>query len=121
MDKSSIRVRKLLLRIFFSFSLPAIVLLLVFSLFTVQRQVDAEIQSYQDMLSIYSREIDRVLKDTASQLDSLIYESTAFQMFSFSDKNISQYQYALDLKTQFEMLQKLENPISGFFIYSSSP
>lgn len=121
MDKPSIRVRKLLLRSFLSFSLPAIVLLLTFSLFTVQRQVNSETQSYQDMLSIYSNDIDRVLQNTASQLDSLIYESTSFQLFSFASKNTVQYQYALDLMRQFEMLQKTENQLSGFFAYSSSP
>ena len=87
MDKPSIRVRKLLLRSYLSFSLPAIVLLLTFSLFTVQRQINSETQSYQDMLSIYSNDIDRVLQNTASQLDSLIYESTSFQLFSFASKN----------------------------------
>ncbi len=43
---TSISIKKLLSVVFLCFSLPAMALLLVLSLFTVRRQSDAEIKSY---------------------------------------------------------------------------
>ena len=91
MKKKSIGMRKFLLTVFLCFSLPAITLLIMLSYFTVQRQSETEIKTYQRNLSAYAGNLERIMRNTDAQLNSIAYSNQSFQLFSCSEtllKNI---------------------------------
>ena len=102
MNHKSISIRKLLITVFLCFSLPAMLLLLVLSYFTIQRQSDAEVQTYQNNLSVYASNLERVLENTNSQLASIAYSNQTFQLFAYADTLYEKHQYASEIMTLFK-------------------
>lgn len=121
MKTNSISIRKLLIVVFFSFSVPAMILLFSFSFFTVQRQVNAEISSYQDNLSAYGSNLERVLENTTDQLNSIAYGNSLFRLFSYAESVAEKHTYANELMKQLTLIQNQENLVVGFFLYSLDP
>lgn len=121
MKKKSIGIRKLLLTVFLCFSLPAMTLLILLSYFTVQRQSDAEIKTYQRNLSAYAGNLERVMRNTDAQLNSIAYSNQSFQLFSCSENLFKKHLNALEIINPLNMIQTQEDLIGGFFLFSSSP
>ena len=84
-SNTPISMRRLLSAAFLCFSLPAMALLLVLSFFTVRRQSDAEIKSYQNSLATYASNLERTLYNTNTQLSYTAFTNPKFQIFSWSD------------------------------------
>lgn len=116
-----INMRKLLSAAFLCFSLPAMALLLVLSFFTVQRQSDAEIKSYQNNLITYASNLERTLYNTNTQLSYTAFTNPKFQIFSWSDSLFEKHSYAYEIMNPFTVILNQEQLIGGFFLYSASP
>lgn len=118
---TSISIKKLLSVVFLCFSLPAMALLLVLSLFTVRRQSDAEIKSYQNSLITYAGNLERVLYNTNTQLTYTAFTDSKFQIFSWSDSLFEKHNYAYEIMNLLKIILNQEQLIGGFFLYSASP
>lgn len=116
-----ISMRKLLSVAFLCFSLPAMALLLVLSFFTVRRQSDAEVKSYQNNLVTYASNLERTLYNTNTQLSYTAFTNPKFQIFSWSDSLFEKHSYAYEIMNPFTVILNQEQLIGGFFLYSSSP
>lgn len=121
MEKKSIGMRKLLLTVFLCFSLPAMTLLIMLSYFTVQRQSDAEVKTYQRNLTAYAGNLERVIRNTDAQLSSIAYSNQSFQLFSCSETLFKKHLNAIEIINPLNMIQTQEDLIGGFFLFSSSP
>lgn len=121
MKKKSIGMRKFLLTVFLCFSLPAITLLIMLSYFTVQRQSETEIKTYQRNLSAYAGNLERIMRNTDAQLNSIAYSNQSFQLFSCSETLLKKHLNALEIINPLNMIQTQEDLIGGFFLFSSSP
>lgn len=113
--------QKLLSAAFLCFSLPAMALLLVLSFFTVRRQSDAEIKSYQNNLATYASNLERTLSNTNTQLSYTAFTNPKFQIFSWSDSLFEKHSYAYEIMSPFTVILNQEQLIGGFFLYSASP
>ena len=120
-SNTPISMRRLLSAAFLCFSLPAMALLLVLSFFTVRRQSDAEIKSYQNSLATYASNLERTLYNTNTQLSYTAFTNPKFQIFSWSDSLFEKHSYAYEIMSPFTVILNQEQLIGGFFLYSASP
>ena len=120
-SNTPISMRRLLSATFLCFSLPAMALLLVLSFFTVRRQSDAEIKSYQNSLATYASNLERTLYNTNTQLSYTAFTNPKFQIFSWSDSLFEKHSYAYEIMSPFTVILNQEQLIGGFFLYSASP
>lgn len=120
MNSKIFSMKKVLAITFFTFSVPALLLLFILSFYTVQRQADADIESYRSHLRLYKSTVERTMNNTENLLANVAINNTAFQAFYYADSQLHKHMNAFEVMKSMKILMTQEPLIGGFFLYSSS-
>ena len=121
MRRKLISTQKLLVTVFLCFSVPAALLLLSFSFYTVNRQTQAETQVYKDALLAYGSNLEMAITNSNTQISYIVHTNPEFQLFSYSDTTYKKHIYANELIKYLKLVQNQEIFVGSYFLYSSSP
>ena len=120
MNAKIFSMKKILAITFFTFSVPALLLLFILSFYTIQRQADADIESYRSHLKLYKSTVERTLDNTENLLANVAINNTAFRAFYYADSQLHKHMNAFEVMKSMKILMTQEPLIGGFFLYSNN-
>lgn len=119
MRNKTLRIKNILFISYFSITIPALILLLVLTFYTFQRQVNANTEDYQNRLLTYSRTMHDILERSEFQLNNITAPGAPFQTFHYGDSQLEKHQAAFDVMQTPKALITQESLLGGFFLYST--
>ena len=121
MRSKSSSTKKILTTQIFLFSIPALILLFLFSVYTLHLQNTAVSEEYRSRLRIYCTTMSEALDHTSSQLNNLTVNSNAFFAFHYADSKLDKHLAGYNLMETLKPLNTQEPLIGGIFLYSHNP
>ena len=113
------KIKHILSVSFFLLSVPALLLLLILTGYTIQRQMKADQADLKMTLQQIGSSMEDTLHRSEDQLTNLTALGTYFQMFHYSDTSLEKYQNAYEVTQIFRPLLTQNPVLGGFFLYSS--
>lgn len=83
---------------FLSVSIPALILLLVLTCYTISRQIHADQSDTEIQLSQVTTHMEEVLKRSETQLNNLVVPGSPFHSFHYSNTQLEKYQNAYTIR-----------------------
>lgn len=119
MRKQNPKTIKQILNIsFLSVSIPALILLLVLTCYTISRQIHADQSDTEIQLSQVTTHMEEVLKRSETQLNNLVVPGSPFHSFHYSNTQLEKYQNAYTILQILRPILTQDSCLGGFFLYS---
>ena len=103
---------------FLSVSIPALILLLVLTCYTISRQIHADQSDTEIQLSQVTTHMEEVLKRSETQLNNLVVPGSPFHSFHYSNTQLEKYQNAYTILQILRPILTQDSCLGGFFLYS---
>lgn len=103
---------------FLSVSIPALILLLVLTCYTISRQIHANQSDTEIQLSQVTTHMEEVLKRSETQLNNLVVPGSPFHSFHYSNTQLEKYQNAYTILQILRPILTQDSCLGGFFLYS---
>lgn len=103
-----------------SVSIPTLLLLIILTAYTIQRQVISNRTDIQLHLEQISNNMEKVLKHSEQQLTNITAQGSVFQQLHYSDTQLDKYSAAYDTMQLLRPVLTQDPSLGAFFLYSQN-
>lgn len=103
-----------------SVSIPALLLLIILTAYTIQRQIISNRADVQLHLQQIGNNMEEVLKRSEQQLTNITAQGSVFQQLHYSNTQLGKYSAAYDTMQYLRPILTQDPILGGFFLYSQN-